>query len=115
MAHMDSIHDLPQVPASDVKKGGWRGLMRTVKSAGPVAITNHSEPEAVVLSAQEYERLVARVSETESKTSASLEVLRHRFDERLAALKQPDAGDRLRAISRSPAKLRGKVKAGSGY
>lgn len=115
MGHMDPISELPRVPASDVKKGGWRGLMRTVRSAGPVAITNHSEPEAVVLSAQEYERLVARINETESKTVASLEALRHRFDERLAVFGQPGAADRLRAIAKSPVSLKGKVKAGTGY
>lgn len=47
--------------------------------------------------------------------SHGLEVLRCRFDERLAALRQPDAADRLRAIAKSPAKLHGKVKAGASY
>lgn len=112
---MESLDDLPRVPASDVKKRGWRGVMRALGSSGPVVITNHSEPEAVILSAQDYERLAALVANTESKTAASLDVLRQRFDERLAVLTQPGAADRLRAISKSPAKLRGKVKAGSGY
>lgn len=103
------------MPASDVKKRGWRGLMRALASAGSVVVTNHSEPEAVIVSAQEYERLLAIVSDTESKTAAGLDVLRHRFDERLAVLREPGAGDRLRAIGKSPTRLRGKVKAGTGY
>jgi len=37
--------------------------------------------------------------------------LRHKFDGRLAALRAPGAGDRLRRIARRPARLRGKVKA----
>ena len=116
MSYMNSnFSDLPRIPASDVKKRGWRGVMRALRSNGPVVVTNHSEPEAVILSAQDYARLLTIVNETESKTEAGLEALRHRFDERLAALREPDAGDRLRAINRSPAKLRGKVKAGAGY
>ncbi len=116
MANMDSsFTDLLRMPASDVKKHGWRGVMRALTAKGPVVVTNHSEPEAVILSAEGYSRLLAQVKETESRTAAGLEELRHRFDDRLAVLRGPDAGDRLRAISSSPAKLRGKVKAGTGY
>ncbi|MDP3720236.1 MAG: type II toxin-antitoxin system prevent-host-death family antitoxin [Acidobacteriota bacterium] len=110
-----TLADLPNIPASDLKKRGWRGVMRTLAASGTVVVTNHSEPEAVIVSAQEYTRLLAVVDANTSKAEAGLESLRRRFDERLAALQQPDAGDRLRAISKTPAKLRGKVKAGSGY
>ncbi len=110
-----TLADLPNIPASDVKKRGWRGVMRTLAASGPVVVTNHSEPEAVIVSAQEYARLLAVVDANASKTGAALESLRRRFDERLATLQRPDAGDRLRALSQNPANLRGKVKAGSGY
>lgn len=112
---LNLVADLPQMPASDVKKRGWRGVMRTLTSQGPVLVTNHSEPEAVIVSVQEYVRLLTIVRETEAKTASGLETLRHRFDERLAALERADAGDRLRTIMKNPAKLRGKVKAGTGY
>ena len=102
------------MPASDVKKRGWRGVMRTLASQGPVLVTNHAEPQAVIMTAQEYARLLAIVRETESKAESELETLRRRFDERLAALHGPDADDRLRAIAKSPATLRGEVKAGAG-
>jgi hypothetical protein len=42
-------------------------------------------------------------------------VLRRKFDERLAALNAPGAGDRLRAAGRRPARLHGKVKAGASF
>lgn len=55
------------------------------------------------------------VEASAAKTEAALELLRRRFDERLAVLRQPDAGDRLRALSKQPTKLHGKVKSGTGY
>lgn len=112
---LDLVADLPQMPASDVKKRGWRGVMRTLSAQGSLLVTNHSEPEAVIVTAQEYVRLLTIAKESEAKTESELETLRHRFDERLVALQRPDAGDRLRTILKSPAKLRGKVKAGTGY
>jgi hypothetical protein len=41
--------------------------------------------------------------------------LRSGFDERLAVLQGRSAADRLRSTIRDKAKLKGKVKAGSGY
>lgn len=89
--------------------------MRALTTKGKVTVTNHDAPEAVVLSAQEYERIAQVVNQVESKAEAELEALRRRFDERLASLRSPDAGDRLRSVLNSPAKLKGKLKAGSGY
>lgn len=89
--------------------------MRTLAAGGPVVVTNHSEPEAVIVSAQDYARLLAVVEASASKTGVGLESLRRRFDERLAALNEPDAGERLRAISKRPTTLRGKIKAGTSY
>ena len=110
-----NITDLPRIPASDVKKRGWRGVMRALRSKGPVVVTNHSEPEAVILSAEDYTRMLTIMKESESKEETALAALRQRFDERLAVLRQLDAGDRLRAISSSPATLHGTVKAGASY
>jgi PHD/YefM family antitoxin component YafN of YafNO toxin-antitoxin module len=106
---------LPAVPASDVKKRGWRGLMRTLVRDGAVVVTNHEEPEAVILRVDAYEALVDLVEQTRSRAATELDALRQRFDERLAALRAPDAGDRLRALARRPARLGGKVKAGKGF
>jgi PHD/YefM family antitoxin component YafN of YafNO toxin-antitoxin module len=109
------IDDLPRVPASEVKKRGWRGVMRTLKAEGRVVVTNHDEPEAVIMSSDDYGRLVEAVSQAEARSQSDLEALRRRFDDRLAVLETPGAGKRLRDIMRAPAKLRGKVKAGTGY
>ena len=112
---MTALAELPNIPASDVKKRGWRGVMRALAAKGPVVVTNHSEPEAVIVSAQDYVRLLSLVAANAEKTEAGLETLRRRFDERLAALQRPDTGDQLRAVAASATKLRGKVKAGAVY
>jgi prevent-host-death family protein len=112
---LDVFALLPRTPASDVKKLGWRGLMKTVKSNGKTVITNHNEPEAVILSTEEYAEIMQIVQQSTANTESALAALRQRFDRRLASLQAPDADERLRAIMRSPAKLDGKVKAGASY
>lgn len=112
---LDAIEDLPRTPASDVKKLGWRGVMKAVGRKGKVVVTNHNEPEAVILSAEEYGTIMLALQEAAAKNESALDVLRHRFDERLASLQAADAGDRLRSLMRRPAKLGGKVKAGASH
>lgn len=98
-----------------MKRRGWRGVMRSLASEGPVLVTNHAEPEAVIVPAAEYARLLDIEQQASSRAESELETLRHRFDERLALLRTPEAGRRLRDVMAGPAKLRGKVKAGTGY
>jgi prevent-host-death family protein len=115
MLKLDAIEDLPHAPASDVKKLGWRGVMKAIARQGKVVVTNHNEPEAVILSAEEYGVILRALDEAGSKHASALDTLRHRFDERLASLQAADVGDRLRALARGPAKLGGKVKAGASH
>jgi prevent-host-death family protein len=115
------FQDLPQLPhlptaaASDLKKLGWRGVMKTVGRTGKVLVTNHNEPEAVILSVQAYGDIQKALLAAAAQQEPSLDALRQRFDKRLAALQAPDAGKRLRSMMRSPAKLAGRVKAGASY
>ncbi len=112
---LDAIEDLPHTAASDVKKLGWRGVMKTIGRRGKVVVTNHSEPEAVILSVQEYDAIMRALRDADSRNESVLDVLRERFDERLASLQAVDAGERLRAVIRGPARLDGKVKAGASH
>ncbi|THF63432.1 type II toxin-antitoxin system prevent-host-death family antitoxin [Pseudothauera rhizosphaerae] len=112
---IDALDTLPRTPAADVKKHGWRGVMKTVGSKGKVLVTNHNEPEAVILSTAEYTAMVQALTEAQTASASALETLRRRFDQRLAALRADDAGERLRALIRQPATLGGKVKAGTGH
>jgi PHD/YefM family antitoxin component YafN of YafNO toxin-antitoxin module len=110
-----AIEDLPHTSASDVKKLGWRGVMKTIGRSGKVVVTNHNEAEAVILSIEEYSAIMQALRDAGSKKEAALVTLRRRFDERLASLQAADAGDRLRSLMRGPVKLGGKVKAGESH
>ena len=112
---LDPIEELSHTPATDVKKLGWRGVMKSVGRLGKVVVTNHSEPEAVILSVPEYAAIQHALLQAAARTEPELDALRQRFDERLAALQATEAGDRMRALMRSPAKLKGKVKAGKTF
>ena len=112
---LNRLEDLHGIPASDVKKRGWRGVMRTLQDRGVVLVTNHDAPEAVIMPTRAYAELLEAVTQANARAAAELDALRVRFDERLAALRAPDAGARLRSVMRRPARLGGKVKAGTGY
>jgi len=105
----DTLDEAPRTPASDVKKLGWRGVMKAVNRHGKVVVTNHNEPEAVILPVAEYERLI-HVANRQNQTM--LGELRAKYDARLESLDASDAGDKLRDILRKPLELDGKVIAG---
>jgi len=107
--------DFPSAPASSVKRDGWRGVMRTVTEKGRLVVTNHRAPEAVILSIEEYRKLMNELAAARQATPDPLQALRQQFDQRLASLQADDAGERLRALMRAPATLDGQVKAGTGY
>ncbi len=107
-----TLDDLPRTPASDVKKLGWRGVMKSVNRHGGVVVTNHSEPEAVILPVAEYERLLQRLQAAGERDRAIVHELRERYDARLAWLQTPGAGDTLESIFDQPLDLGGRVIAG---
>ena len=109
------IDALPRTPATALKTLGWRGVMQSVSKQGSVLVTNHDRPEAVILSVETYEALLGAAEQARRQDTALLETLRARFDERLAALREDDAADRLRAVMDTPARLRGKVRAGATH
>lgn len=112
---LDPIGELPSAPASDVKKIGWRGLMKTVVAEGKLVVTNHNEPQAVILSIKEFEAMQGVLQQEQARKEAVLADLRRRLDNHLAPLKAADAGDRLRAAMLEPTIMDGSVKAGAGF
>ncbi len=109
------IAKLPRTSASDLKKLGWRGVMSALRSTGKLLVTNHDEPEAVIIPVAEYAALMQLVEQSEAQTESALTGLRRNFDERLSMLQGRSAATRLQSAIRGRAKLGGKVKAGSGY
>lgn len=109
------LEKLPRAPASDLKKLGWRGMMNALRSKGKLLVTNHDEPEAVIIPVAEYDALMQIVEQSEAQTESVLAELRRSFDERLSVLQDRSAASRLQSTIRSRARLSGKVKAGSGY
>lgn len=107
-----SLEDLPRTPASDVKKLGWRGVMKVVARHGRVVVTNHNEPEAVILPVAEYERL-AQAAGQQSRTV--LDELREKYDARLAWLDEPGADEVLDGMFDKPLTLGGKTFTGSEF
>lgn len=110
-----ALDDLSRTAASTLKKVGWRGLMDELRTQGRLLVTNHEKPEAVILPVAEYQAFMEILQQSEAKNEAALAGLRERFDERLAVLQERSAGDRLRAALKPPARLGGKVKAGTRY
>jgi len=106
---------LPRTPASDLKKLGWRGMMNALRSKGKLVVTNHDEPEAVIIPVAEYDAIIQLVAQAEAQTESALANLRRTFDERRSVLQSRSAASRLQSTMRGRAKLGGKVKTGSGY
>ena len=106
---------LQRKPVSDVKREGWRGVMKSVGAAGKLLMTNHDQPEAVILSLQEY-RLLTELADTARRDQQQrLDKLSQAFDAELAVLRQADAGDRLRQAFGAPLALKRKVIAGRSF
>src|ERR1700724_4824173 len=91
---------LPRTPASDLKKLGWRGMMNALRSKGKLLVTNHDEPEAVIIAVAEYDDLLRLAAQSEVQTEAALANLRRSFDERLSVLQGQSAGPRLQQTIR---------------
>lgn len=112
---LHSLDTLPQAPASDVKKLGWRGVMKVVARSGRLVVTNHNQPEAVILPAEEYNRLLQLLRDAGEKDRAALETLRKQYDERLAVLHTPEARETLRDLLRRPLDFEGTIFTGDEF
>jgi len=110
------IAALPQREATEVKNK-WGSVVRQVKAQGLVAITNRKEPQPllVVLSAEEYGRLMAQIDEAAAYREKVLASLTARFDESLAKLQAPDARERIEALFAAKGRTETPVIAGETF
>ncbi|MET0131550.1 MAG: type II toxin-antitoxin system prevent-host-death family antitoxin [Stenotrophomonas chelatiphaga] len=116
----DPITELTRTTASTVKEQ-WRKVMQDVRDQQMVLVTNHNEPQAVIISAAQYQALQAEMAALQRNLASlreqapALQELRRSFDARLASLDGAAAGSTARALLRTPARLKGKVQAGTGF
>ncbi|MBV8519599.1 MAG: type II toxin-antitoxin system prevent-host-death family antitoxin [Acidobacteria bacterium] len=74
----------------------WRSIVADVNEAGLVIVTKHDEPEAVVLSVEQFAELTKRAAVADALTE-----LRTKWDGELAWLNEPAASQELMEIFRS--------------
>jgi AbrB family looped-hinge helix DNA binding protein len=96
----------------DEVAGCLSGVARAQASTGRLLMTNHDQPEAVILSLQEYRPLTEQAARAQRDSQDKLDSLSRAFDAELAVLQKPDAGDRLRSVFDAPLGLNGEVVAG---
>jgi prevent-host-death family protein len=114
LAEVPKLDQLPRESASRVKNK-WREVVREVREAGSVAVTNHSEVEMVLVDAATYEQLVARAAALKTRDESLLQQLNAQFDQRLAVLQEPRALNNVAAVFASKGKLARRPKAGSTF
>jgi antitoxin Phd len=96
--HLGDLVEIPEIAATQAKNTLGE-LLDRVSSSGPVAITRHDTPKAVLLSYEEFQSL----SNARSKT---LDALSTSFDDLLERLQAPGARQRMEAaFNASPAEL----------
>jgi PHD/YefM family antitoxin component YafN of YafNO toxin-antitoxin module len=114
ITELPGLDDLPRQNASQVKNK-WAEVVRLVHEVGSVAVTNHSAVEMVLLPATTYRQLVQEIVALNAREQSVLDELAVRFNSRLAALQQPDAGQKLRALFAAKGKLTQRPKAGASF
>ena len=114
IAELPRLEDLPRQTASDVKNK-WREVVREVRESGSVAITNHSSVEVVLVNADAYRELAASAAALKEREAAVLDQLSAQFNERLASLQAPDAGDKAAAVFKRKGWLSSRPKAGPAF
>jgi antitoxin (DNA-binding transcriptional repressor) of toxin-antitoxin stability system len=113
-AGLPQIEELPRRNATQVKNR-WSELVREVRACGTVAVTHHDRVEMVVVEAAKYREMAALVEAAKGRQQASLSELAAEFDRHLAALQQPDTGDRIEAALDSQGRVAPRPKAGPSY
>jgi prevent-host-death family protein len=114
IAELPQLEDLPRQTASDVKNK-WRQVVREVREAGSVAITNHAAVEVVLVNADAYRQLAASAAALKERDAAALDKLSAQFNERLAGLQAPDAGKKAAAVFKRKGRLATRPKAGASF
>jgi antitoxin Phd len=81
--HLGDLVEIPEIAATQAKTT-FGELLDRVSASGPIAITRHDTPRAVLLSYEEFESL-------RDARSRTLETLSTSFDDLLERLQKPGA------------------------
>jgi prevent-host-death family protein len=114
LAELPTLDQLPRQTASDVKNK-WRDVVREVREAGSIAITNHSTVELVLVDAGTYQQLTASAAALKAREKSVLDQLAADFDKRLTVLQEPDAAQKVASVFGSRGKLAKRPRAGGSY
>lgn len=113
-ADLPRLEDLPQRNATEVKNK-WGDLVRAVRAAGSVAVTQHDRIEMVVMDAATYRTMAALAEDAGERRQAVLAELSAEFDRRLAALKSPETRGRAEAVMAARGRSKRRPKAGASF
>lgn len=94
------LRELPSSPASELKNA-FKGVFKQALEVGAVSITRNRKREAVLLSAELYEQLIAELAERDP-----LNVLREDYNARFGAMQTDKAQEQYdAAFDASPEEL----------
>ena len=84
-ADVVDAENLPARSATEVQDK-WGSVVREVRSKGRVAITSRGHADMVIMSREEYDRLMQALSAPGGSAAESVADLTRRFDERVARM-----------------------------
>jgi prevent-host-death family protein len=113
-APLRALEDLPSQRSSEVKNK-WGNVVRQVQSQGSLAITNHSNVQMVLLTAETYQSLVDLVDRLQAREQSGIDELSEEFKTRLAALQDPQARQRVGKLLAAKGKARKSPVAGKTF
>jgi PHD/YefM family antitoxin component YafN of YafNO toxin-antitoxin module len=114
ITELPGLDELPRQNASQVKNK-WGEVVRLVQELGSVAVTNHSAVEMVLIRAATYRQLVQEILALNAREQVVLDELASRFNSHLAALQQPDAARKVKALLAVKGKLTKRPRAGASF
>ena len=112
-----SLQEFETVTATDIKKDGWKRVVARLKNSTGKAmtVTNHREPEVVLMTVDQYQALVAMAAAGGSYDEGVLDALRQDFDKRLNLLRSADVAERAHQIMDEPIRTKGRYRVEDSY
>jgi prevent-host-death family protein len=84
-SYVVDVEDLPACSFTEVQDN-WGKVVREVRSKGRIAITSRGHADMVIMSREEYDRVMEALSAPSAATADPVVDLTRRFDERVARI-----------------------------